>query len=95
MWTRGALHLAGVDPRAGYRTPVGTFKPIALVRYHRSTIYSGSPMPYSIFFLRGTPSTVPTRSNISGVPPRMLYQAASSNAAALYSLVKRTAPATP
>ena len=39
--------------RAGYRTPVGTFRPTALVRYHRSTIYSGSPMPYSIFFLRG------------------------------------------
>ena len=39
--------------RPGYRTPVGTFKPTALVRYHRSTIYSGSPMPYSIFFLRG------------------------------------------
>jgi hypothetical protein len=38
--------------RPGYRTPVGTFKPTALVRYHRSTIYSGSPMPYSIFFLR-------------------------------------------
>ena len=39
--------------RPGYRTPVGTFKPTALVRYHRSTIYDGSPMPYSIFFLRG------------------------------------------
>ena len=39
--------------RPGYRTPVGTFKPAALVRYHRSTIYDGSPMPYSIFFLRG------------------------------------------
>ena len=38
--------------RPGYRTPVGTFKPTALVRYHRSTIYNGSPMPYSIF-LRG------------------------------------------
>ena len=39
--------------RAGYRTPTGTFKPTALVRYHRSSIYDGSPMPYSIFFLRG------------------------------------------
>ena len=39
--------------RPGYRTPVGTFKPTAVVRYHRSTIYSGSPMPYAIFFLRG------------------------------------------
>ena len=39
--------------RPGYRTPVGTFRPTGLFRYHASTIYSGSPMPYSIFFLRG------------------------------------------
>src|SRR3972149_9698796 len=39
--------------RPGYRTPVGSFKPTALVRYHRSTIYSGSPMPFSLFFLPG------------------------------------------
>jgi len=36
--------------RRGHRTPTGTFKPQSLVRYHRSTIYSGSPMPHSIFF---------------------------------------------
>ena len=36
--------------RPGYRTPTGTFKPTALVRYHRSSIYEGSPMPYSIFY---------------------------------------------
>ncbi|MGI8724128.1 MAG: L,D-transpeptidase [Methyloceanibacter sp.] len=36
--------------RRGYHTPTGTFKPQSLVRYHRSTIYNGSPMPYSIFF---------------------------------------------
>ena len=39
--------------RPGYRTPVGTFKPTAVVRYHRSTIYSGSPMPHAIFFHGG------------------------------------------
>ena len=39
--------------RRGYRTPTGTFQPTALTVWHRSTIYSGSPMPYSIFFLRG------------------------------------------
>ena len=39
--------------RPGYRTPVGTFRPTGIFRYHASTIYSGSPMPYSIFFLRG------------------------------------------
>src|SRR3989337_3411138 len=37
--------------RPGYRTPTGTFRPTAVVRYHRSTIYSGSPVAHSIFFL--------------------------------------------
>ena len=36
--------------RSPYRTPTGTFRPTAVVRYHASTLYSGSPMPYSIFF---------------------------------------------
>jgi lipoprotein-anchoring transpeptidase ErfK/SrfK len=39
--------------RAGYRTPTGTFRPQALAVWHRSTIYSGSPMPHSIFFHGG------------------------------------------
>ena len=39
--------------RRGYRTPTGTFKPTALAVWHRSTIYSGSPMPHAIFFRRG------------------------------------------
>ena len=37
--------------RRGYRTPVGSFKPHAMKVWHRSTIYDGSPMPHSIFFL--------------------------------------------
>ena len=39
--------------RRGYRTPTGTFKPQSLKVWHRSTIYSGSPMPHSIFFHGG------------------------------------------
>jgi len=39
--------------RRGYRTPTGTFRPQALAVWHRSTIYSGSPMPHSIFFHGG------------------------------------------
>jgi lipoprotein-anchoring transpeptidase ErfK/SrfK len=39
--------------RRGYRTPTGTFRPTALAVWHRSTIYSGSPMPHAIFFRRG------------------------------------------
>jgi lipoprotein-anchoring transpeptidase ErfK/SrfK len=75
--------------RAGYRTPTGTFRPTGLFRYHASTIYSGSPMPHSIFFMRGYA--------IHGsYETRYLGRRAShgcvrlhpSNAAALYSLVK-------
>jgi lipoprotein-anchoring transpeptidase ErfK/SrfK len=39
--------------RRGYRTPTGTFKPQSLAVWHRSTIYSGSPMPHAIFFHGG------------------------------------------
>ena len=39
--------------RRGYHTPVGTFRPQALAVWHRSTIYSGSPMPHAIFFHGG------------------------------------------
>jgi lipoprotein-anchoring transpeptidase ErfK/SrfK len=39
--------------RPGYRTPTGTYKPHTLAVWHRSTIYSGSPMPHSIFFKGG------------------------------------------
>lgn len=39
--------------KPGYRTPTGTFKPQSLAVWHRSTIYSGSPMPHSIFFKGG------------------------------------------
>ena len=75
--------------RAGYRTPTGTFKPTGLFRYHASTIYSGSPMPHSIFFMRGYA--------IHGsYETKYLGRRASHgcvrlhpyNAAALYSLVK-------
>ena len=39
--------------RRGYRTPTGTFRPQSLAVWHRSTIYSGSPMPHAIFFHGG------------------------------------------
>lgn len=39
--------------RRGYRTPVGTYTPYLLVRMHYSKLYDYTPMPYSIFFLRG------------------------------------------
>ena len=76
--------------RAGYRTPTGTFTPTALVRYHRSTIYSGSPMPYSIFFLRGYAIHGSYETKYLGRPASHgCVRLHPANAAVLYSLVKQ------
>ena len=76
--------------RAGYRTPTGTFRPTAVVRYHRSTIYSGSPMPYSIFFLRGYAIHGSYEVKHLGSPASHgCVRLHPSNAAQLYSLVKQ------
>lgn len=76
--------------RRGYRTPVGTFKPTAVVRYHRSTIYSGSPMPYSIFFLRGYAIHGSYEIKDLGRPASHgCVRLHPNNAAALYSLVRQ------
>jgi len=79
--------------RPGYRTPTGTFKPTALFRYHASTIYSGSPMPYSIFFLRGYAIHGAYETKYLGRPASHgCVRLHPSNAAALYSLVKTYGP---
>jgi lipoprotein-anchoring transpeptidase ErfK/SrfK len=39
--------------RPGYRTPKGSYRPYLLDRMHYSSLYDYTPMPYSIFFLRG------------------------------------------
>jgi lipoprotein-anchoring transpeptidase ErfK/SrfK len=39
--------------RRGYRTPAGTYTPYLLDRMHYSKLYDYTPMPYSVFFLRG------------------------------------------
>ena len=76
--------------RPGYRTPTGMFKPTALVRYHRSTIYSGSPMPYSISFLRGYAIHGSYETKYLGRPASHgCIRLHPSNAAALYYLVQR------
>jgi len=80
--------------RPGYRTPVGTFKPTALVRYHRSTIYDGSPMPYSIFFLRGYAIHGSYEIKHLGRPASHgCIRLHPKNAATLYSLVQKHGPA--
>lgn len=79
--------------RAGYRTPTGTFKPTALVRYHRSTIYDGSPMPHSIFFLRGYAIHGSYEIKSLGRPASHgCVRLHPANAAALYALVQRYGP---
>ncbi|MGE3528583.1 MAG: L,D-transpeptidase [Methyloceanibacter sp.] len=76
--------------RSGYRTPTGSFRPTALVRYHRSSIYDGSPMPYSIFFLRGYAIHGSYEIKHLGRPASHgCVRLHPSNAAALYSLVQR------
>jgi lipoprotein-anchoring transpeptidase ErfK/SrfK len=76
--------------RRGYRTPTGTFKPTALVRYHRSSIYDGSPMPHSIFFMRGYAIHGSYEIKHLGRPASHgCIRLHPSNAAALYSLVQR------
>ena len=70
-------------------TPTGAFKPTALFRYHASTIYSGSPMPYSIFFLRGYAIHGSYEIKYLGRPASHgCVRLHPSNAAALYSLVR-------
>jgi lipoprotein-anchoring transpeptidase ErfK/SrfK len=80
--------------RPGYRTPVGSFKPTALVRFHRSTIYDSSPMPHSIFFLRGYAIHGSYETKHLGRPASHgCVRLHPKNAAALYSLVQQHGPA--
>jgi lipoprotein-anchoring transpeptidase ErfK/SrfK len=79
--------------RRGYRTPTGSYKPTALVRYHRSSIYDGSPMPHSIFFLRGYAIHGSYEVKSLGRPASHgCVRLHPSNAVALYSLVQRYGP---
>ncbi len=39
--------------RAGYRTPVGTFRVLSRERLHLSREFNNAPMPYSVFFIPG------------------------------------------
>jgi lipoprotein-anchoring transpeptidase ErfK/SrfK len=79
--------------RPGYRTPTGTYKPTNLVRYHRSTIYDGSPMPHSIFFHRGYAIHGSYETKHLGRPASHgCVRLHPTNAARLYSLVQQYGP---
>ena len=76
--------------RRGYRTPTGTFRPQAMKTWHRSTIYDGSPMPHSIFFKGGYAIHGSYETKHLGRPASHgCVRLHPSNAAALYSLVRR------
>jgi lipoprotein-anchoring transpeptidase ErfK/SrfK len=76
--------------RPGYRTPTGTYKPTTLSRYHRSSIYDGSPMPHSIFFYKGYAIHGSYETKHLGRPASHgCVRLHPSNAARLYSLVQR------
>ena len=76
--------------RRGYRTPRGSYRPYLLKRRHYSTIYHGSPMPYSIFFRKGYAihGSYETR-NLGRRASHGCVRLHPSNAAKLYSLVRR------
>ena len=75
--------------RRGYRTPTGTFKPQSLKVWHRSTIYSGSPMPHSIFFHGGFAIHGTNYVKRLGTPASHgCVRLHPDNAAALFSLVR-------
>lgn len=76
--------------RRGYRTPTGSYKPTNLVRFHRSTIYNGSPMPHSIFFYRGYAIHGSYETKYLGRPASHgCVRLHPSNAARLYGLVQQ------
>jgi lipoprotein-anchoring transpeptidase ErfK/SrfK len=76
--------------RRGYRTPTGTYKPYHLARYHYSTLYHGSPMPYSIFFYKGYAIHGSYETKYLGRPASHgCVRLHPSNAAKLYSLVRK------
>ena len=76
--------------RRGYRTPTGSYRPYALKRRHYSSIYGGSPMPYSIFFRGGYAihGTYETR-KLGRPVSHGCIRLHPSNAARLFSLVRR------
>lgn len=75
--------------RRGYRTPNGTYRPQWLARKWYSTIYDGSPMPYSIFFnggyaIHGTGEI----SRLGNPASHGCIRLHPANAAVLFDLVK-------
>lgn len=76
--------------RGRYRTPVGSFRPTVLRKMHYSSIYNNAPMPYSVFFHGGYAVHGTNQTKYLGRPASHgCVRLHPSNAARLYSLVKR------
>ena len=76
--------------RSGYRTPTGNYRPTRMHRTYFSKKYHGSPMPYSIFFHGGYAIHGTNYVKSLGRPASHgCVRLHPSNAAALFSLVKR------
>jgi lipoprotein-anchoring transpeptidase ErfK/SrfK len=74
-----------VNGQPAYNWPVSTAR-----RGYRTTIYSGSPMPYSIFFYKGYAIHGSYETKYLGSPASHgCVRLHPSNAAKLYSLVKQ------
>jgi lipoprotein-anchoring transpeptidase ErfK/SrfK len=71
-------------------TPSGTYRPQSLDRNHRSGLYGGAPMPYSIFYsgnfaIHGTPHV----GQLGGRASRGCVRLHPANAAVLFAMVSR------
>jgi lipoprotein-anchoring transpeptidase ErfK/SrfK len=76
--------------RAGYRTPVGTYKPEWMARKWYSRQYDWAPMPHSIFFHRGVAIHATNAVRALGrTASHGCVRLAPRNAARLFKLVKQ------
>ena len=73
-----------------YGTPSGTFRPQALSRHHRSSLFNNAPMPYAIFYdghyaIHGTTQI----SRLGRPASKGCVRLHPSNAAILFALVQK------
>lgn len=85
IWGRWRVSTA----RRGYRTPVGSFRPIRLERSWYSRKYDWAPMPYSVFFLGGYAIHGTTETKRLGRPASHgCVRLHSKHAATLFRLIR-------
>ena len=76
--------------RRGYRTPVGSYRPVRLERMWYSRKYDWSPMPYSVFFRGGYAIHGTNYVKRLGTPASHgCVRLHAANAATLYQLVRQ------